>query len=64
MPRAGSEAVIAGLGEPPVGRLTGKNPTELHIDAAMLAIEDSGIEKMRIRSVLDALYQDLGLVSG
>jgi len=52
MPRPGSEAVIAGLGEPPVGRLTGKNPTELHIDAAMLAIEDSGIDKHDIDSLM------------
>ena len=28
MPQAGTEAVIAGLGEPPVGRLVGSNPTE------------------------------------
>jgi len=28
MPNPGAEAVIAGLGEPPVGRLLGSNPTE------------------------------------
>ncbi len=52
MPSPGSAAVIAGLGEPPVGRLTGKNPTELHIDAAMLAIEDSGIDKHDIDGLM------------
>jgi len=52
MLRPGSEAVIAGLGEPPVGRLIGKNPTELHIDAAMLAIEDSGIDKHDIDGLM------------
>jgi acetyl-CoA acetyltransferase len=45
MPRPGSAAVIAGLGEPPVGRLTGMTPTELHVEAALLALEDSGIDK-------------------
>ena len=52
MPSPGTEAVIAGLGEPPVGRLTGKTPTELHIDAAMLAIEDSGIDKHDIDGLM------------
>lgn len=44
--------MIAGLGEPPVGRLVDKNPTELHIDAAMLAIEDSGIDKHDIDGLM------------
>lgn len=52
MPSPGTEAVIAGVGEPPVGRLVGKNPTELHIDAAMLAIEDSGIDKHDIDGLM------------
>ena len=52
MPTPGSEAVIAGLGEPPVGRLTGTNPTELHIEAAMLAIEDAGIDKHDIDGLM------------
>jgi acetyl-CoA acetyltransferase len=52
MPRPGTEAVIAGLGEPPVGRLTGMNPTELHIEAAMLALEDSGIDKHDIDGLM------------
>jgi acetyl-CoA acetyltransferase len=52
MPAPGTEAVIAGVGEPPVGRLVGKNPTELHIDAAMLAIEDSGIDKHDIDGLM------------
>lgn len=52
MPSPGTQAVIAGLGEPPVGRLTGKNPTELHVDAAMLAIEDSGIDKHDIDGLM------------
>ncbi len=52
MPSPGTQAVIAGLGEPPVGRLVDKNPTELHIDAAMLAIEDSGIDKHDIDGLM------------
>jgi acetyl-CoA acetyltransferase len=52
MPRAGAEAVIAGLGEPPVGRLVGTTPTELHIEAAMLALEDSGIDKHDIDGLM------------
>jgi acetyl-CoA acetyltransferase len=52
MPSPGTQAVIAGLGEPPVGRLVGKTPTELHIDAAMLAIEDSGIDKHDIDGLM------------
>ena len=52
MPKPGSEAVIAGLGEPPVGRLIGTNPTELHVEAAMLAIEDAGIDKHDIDGLM------------
>lgn len=52
MPRPGSEAVIAGIGEPPVGRLSHTNPTELHIEAALLALEDSGIDKHDIDGLM------------
>lgn len=52
MPNPRSEAVIAGIGEPPVGRLPGTNPTELHVEAAMLAIEDSGIDKHDIDGLM------------
>jgi acetyl-CoA acetyltransferase len=52
VPDPGSKAVIAGIGEPPVGRLPGTNPTELHVEAAMLAIEDSGIDKHDIDGLM------------
>jgi acetyl-CoA acetyltransferase len=52
MPSPGAEAVIAGIGEPPVGRLIGSNPTELHVEAAMLAIEDAGIDKHDIDGLM------------
>ncbi len=52
MPHPGMEAVIAGIGEPPVGRLFGTNPTEMHVEAAMLAIEDSGIDKHDIDGLM------------
>ncbi len=52
MPSPATEAVIAGIGEPPVGRLVGSNPTELHVDAAMLAIEDAGIDKHDIDGLM------------
>ena len=52
MPHPGSKAVIAGIGEPPVGRVPGTNPTEMHVDAAMLAIEESGIDKHDIDGLM------------
>jgi acetyl-CoA acetyltransferase len=52
VPDPRSKAVIAGIGEPPVGRLPGTNPTELHVEAAMLAIEDSGIDKHDIDGLM------------
>ena len=45
-------AVIAGVGETPVGRLTGTNSIELHVQAAKLAIEDAGIDKGLIDGLL------------
>jgi acetyl-CoA acetyltransferase len=52
MANPGSAAVIAGIGEPPAGRVPGTNPTEIHVEAAMLALEDSGIDKHDIDGLM------------
>ncbi|MEG3152564.1 thiolase family protein [Sphingomonas sp. ZT3P38] len=49
---ASKVAVIAGVGETPVGRLTGTNSIELHVQAAKLAIDDAGIDKGLIDGLL------------
>jgi len=45
-------AVIAGVGETPVGRLPDTNSIELHVQAAKLAMMDAGIDKGEIDGLL------------
>ena len=42
---------IVGIGETPVGKLPGRTPLSFELEAARLAIEDSGLKKSDIDGV-------------
>lgn len=48
------KAAIVGVGETAVGYLEGSTSIELHVDAALAAIEDAGIDKREIDGLLTA----------
>lgn len=54
MPPPHRRAVIAGIGEPPVGRLSETNPMEMHVRAARLALDDCGMGKHEIDGLLSS----------
>lgn len=53
MPRTSEETVIAGIGETPVGKLTGMQPVDIQALAALDAVRDAGLSIRDIDGVIN-----------